>query len=951
MTARSAGRRSSLLADVSEPRLYIFVPALMSVGFLFWFSALLRDRFDRRRVRAIDRRSVAAGRAAAAIVRGDPLTRTPDHPAPDRRRLNVLVAVLFSALSAYVVIGAIGNYARRGGYVHDIGWVLALSILLAASFAAIGFAFGIVGIQSPDLSPLARRIVARTPVEVEAEPEAVGGRPLERLTIALLITAGAAALISMAVGSSRGFLSRFDEPVLEAATDMGWIGAMSRVDLLGTSLFAVLAAALLGLASARCRVLLAAYPVALISGLVVSNLLKVLIERERPPDGPMAERFDSFPSGHVNMTTILAGLLPLTLAVMAHSTRFVRPARLVAAVAVAIGATHRVYNETHWPTDVLGAILIGGSIVLGVEWAIAHGTWHRRCATCPWAPERIVGAVGHGTVPMRLDTAKVLGWLSHLAAAAVAVGLAVLSFTRGLPVDPEGILLDRAVQQPLQLGLAGVVSVAALISWRWPPVGAALLALAGVGLSTLASLQYEPAIAFAMAAFVLTPAVLLWLSWQHRRRPGEIGLLAVVTAALLLASWLGASAVYGSVFGPTHPASAAKVVATDHVEWVWTGGLGPTSVVAVVRLDDDDRRVRLIATADGRTWASPPRAPTEADLVRLELTGLTPDRQYEFVVEVGGEPDAGRGRGTFRTPAVGAASFRLVASSCARVGSNGAVFDAMAAEEPLLFLNLGDAHYSNIAANDVSRFHAAYDRMLTQPGPAALYRNVPVSYVWDDHDYGPNDADASSPSRDAARQAFREAVPSHPLVSEGAIYRAYTIGRVRFVVTDTRSERRAGSMLGPEQLAWLEDELVTASRTHALIIWLNPSPWIGEASPSGDGWSGFAEERRHIADALAAGEVDNLLMVSGDAHMLAFDDGTNSGYASDEMSGFPVFQTAALDRPGSIKGGPYSGGAFPGSGQYGVIDIRDDGKVLEVELTGKNWKGDVLLTADLRFSG
>ena len=172
---------------------------------------------------------------------------------------------------------------------------------------------------------------------------------------------------------------------------------------------------------------------------------------------------------------------------------------------------------------------------------------------------------------------------------------------------------------------------------------------------------------------------------------------------------------------------------------------------------------------------------------------------------------------------------------------------------------------------------------------------------------------------------------------------------MRFVVTDTRSERADGSMLGAEQLAWLEAELTGASRTHALVIWMNPSPWIGEPSAAGDGWSGFAEERRQIADTLAAAEVDNLLMVSGDAHMLAFDDGTNSGYATDGSPGFPVFHAAALDRPGSVKGGPYSGGAFPGFGQYGVIDVLDDGQRVEVRLTGKNWKGDVLISEVLRF--
>ena len=85
--------------------------------------------------------------------------------------------------------------------------------------------------------------------------------------------------------------------------------------------------------------------------------------------------------------------------------------------------------------------------------------------------------------------------------------------------------------------------------------------------------------------------------------------------------------------------------------------------------------------------------------------------------------------------------------------------------------------------------------------------------------------------------------------------------------------------------------------------------------------------------------------------MLAFDDGTNSGYGSDGSSGFPIFHAAALDRPGNVKGGPYSGGSFPGFGQYGVIDIDDDGQTVEVQLTGKNWKGEILISERLSFAG
>ena len=47
---------------------------------------------------------------------------------------------------------------------------------------------------------------------------------------------------------------------------------------------------------------------------------------------------------------------------------------------------------------------------------------------------------------------------------------------------------------------------------------------------------------------------------------------------------------------------------------------------------------------------------------------------------------------------------------------------------------------------------------------------------------------------------------------------------------------------------------------------------------------------------------------------LAIDDGTNSDYAAEGGGGFPVFQAAAFDRPGSKKSSPYSEGAFTGAG-------------------------------------
>ena len=613
-----------------------------------------------------------------------------------------------------------------------------------------------------------------------------------------------------------------------------------------------------------------------------------------------------------------------------------------------MGALNRIATQTHWPTDAVGGILLGGALVLAVDWAMAHRRWHDPCRNCVWSPDT-TGRPILGAITLHPDRAKLTRDLAHLTAAAAAIGLAALTLTRSVPQNPEGSLLGSQFQVPIQLGLAGLVSIGALIAWKWDVVGAVLIALAATGLGVFAALEYEPVLAMALTGSLMVPAVLLWLGWQHERHWYEIAGLAVGTFTLLGTSWIGINQVYDHYFGPSHPESTTLAVSHDLVEWAWSGSV-TTEAATVVAGGVDGGEAGLVLMADNGSTIESDRAPVSAEgIARMTIAGLEPDTEYQWRVEVDGVPDQGRGQGSFHTPGVGPFSFTLAAGSCARVAANGSVYDAVAAVDPLLFLALGDIHYSNLDSSDPADFRGAYDLMLGQPAQAALFREVPVAYVWDDHDYGPNNADGSSPSRDAARTAYRQAVPHAPLADEGTINQAFTIGRVRIVLSDNRSARSGDTMLGPDQLDWLIDELTTASRTHALVIWGNPVPWIGEANPAGDGWSGYAEERSTIAQALADADVHNLVMVSGDAHMVALDDGTNSAYA--DAPGFPILHAAALDRPGTIKGGPYSHGTYPGGGQFGLIDIADSGEQIVVTLSGHTWDGDVLLEESFTFDG
>ena len=480
-----------------------------------------------------------------------------------------------------------------------------------------------------------------------------------------------------------------------------------------------------------------------------------------------------------------------------------------------------------------------------------------------------------------------------------------------------------------------------------------MIALAAAGLGIFAAVEYAPAVAIAMTVAILLPAVLLWVGWQHERTWAEIVGLAAVTTILIGGTAFGAQQVYDHLYGPTHPESIAVDLPVDRVEWMWTGGLQSDSITIVAKIADNraDTTAGVVLTSGTDTTRRVgPTVPSDEGVVRIGASGLRPDTHYRLQLVVDGEPDSTRGIGSFRTPGVGAQSFRVALSSCARVGSNGRVFDAIAASDPLLYLEMGDIHYANIGVNSPGAFRRAYERLLTEPGQAALYRQVPIAYVWDDHDYGPNDGDSTSPSRPAARQVYREIVPDSGVEPRDApINQAFTVGRVRFVMTDNRSERTDDSMLGERQLAWLVGELTESSRTHALVVWVNPVPWIAEAREGGDNWSGFAEERTEIADAIAAAGVDNLMMVSGDAHMIALDDGSNSDYSTSGGASFPVFHAAALDRPGSVKGGPYSDGAFGGAGQFGLLDIDDEGDTISVTTTGFDWEGRVIVERTFTF--
>lgn len=250
-----------------------------------------------------------------------------------------------------------------------------------------------------------------------------------------------------------------------------------------------------------------------------------------------------------------------------------------------------------------------------------------------------------------------------------------------------------------------------------------------------------------------------------------------------------------------------------------------------------------------------------------------------------------------------------------------------------MFLQTGDIHYRDISANDPPSFRTGFDELYTRSNFAALLQTVPTAYIWSDHDYGGDASYSGTASKPAAQQVYRERVPSPTLPSvTGGIYHTFVVGRVRIIMLDTRSYRSqwtatdnsSKTMLGTEQKTWLQNLLATVTEPITFVV--SDVGWIGGGGED-DHWGAYNTERTEIAPWIS-GAATEVVMLCGDAHMLAIDNGTNAA------GGCHVWHAAALNRFTSTKGGPYSGGTLPGNNQYGYVTVTDSGVSISVTYQG-----------------
>ena len=106
---------------------------------------------------------------------------------------------------------------------------------------------------------------------------------------------------------------------------------------------------------------------AALAGLAINPLLKLVVNRPRPPDDLVVvwRDFDGlgFPSGHAFGATVVFGLLYYLAPYVVPGKAGINLIRLSSLLLILLIGVSRVFLGAHWPSDVLGGFLYG-SIIL-----------------------------------------------------------------------------------------------------------------------------------------------------------------------------------------------------------------------------------------------------------------------------------------------------------------------------------------------------------------------------------------------------------------------------------------------------------------------------------------------------------------------------------------------------------------------------------------------------------
>ena len=311
--------------------------------------------------------------------------------------------------------------------------------------------------------------------------------------------------------------------------------------------------------------------------------------------------------------------------------------------------------------------------------------------------------------------------------------------------------------------------------------------------------------------------------------------------------------------------------------------------------------------------------------------------------------------------------------SCLRQDLPAPALEAIARQSPDLFLFLGDNIYADTTSESVLR--EQYNRLAQREAFQKLSQQSVIHAIWDDHDYGENDAGGDFEFRRKSEKIFKRfwgVANSKPYASREGVYAAFlyrTAGqhpqKVQIILMDTRSFRspletrpfweawfsdRSGpyvpsddpdkTMLGEEQWKWLAYQFSIQADLRIVVS----SIQVLSESDGWESWSTLPLERERLLD-LAVGGSSPVLFLSGDRHFaemsaLQFKGKTLLDVTSSSLNQFNHFKD---------ESNPLRLGARYSESNYGWIILDDSKPRLRLQIEIRDAEGKTRIAREVRF--
>lgn len=329
-------------------------------------------------------------------------------------------------------------------------------------------------------------------------------------------------------------------------------------------------------------------------------------------------------------------------------------------------------------------------------------------------------------------------------------------------------------------------------------------------------------------------------------------------------------------------------------------------------------------------------------------------------------------------PAVSAeSSFVLAFGSCVHQDRPQPIWERVLDAQPDVFAFLGDNIYGD--SDDPQVLVAKYQQLGAVDQVRRLQEQAQVVAIWDDHDFGRNDAGMEYPQKEASRQLmldfWGEPANSTRRTRPDGIYTAYVFEhegkRIQLILPDLRWNRTplqevtdsaqqawreaqnmgpyeanlqaSASMLGEAQWQWLERQF----EEPADLRIIGSSLQLLAEFTGWESWANFPADRQRLMQLLEQHNQIPTLILSGDTHWSEISQVEHAGM---EWPLVDITSSGLTEEWYAISPNRHRVGEAFAQANFGLLKIDwDESNNLQIDAVIRDVAGEDLISKTMRF--